>query len=100
MATAQFVLQSEDPLRTLVGIAQDFPKYQRDISKISINETFREAFQANALSSRDDRARVWLNNQLVPQHKMNPFKYELFFMRVLRFKLLLPPLLILTFDIS
>lgn len=73
VATAQFVLQSEDPLRTLVGIAQDFPKYQRDISKISINETFREAFQANALSSRDDRARVWLNNQLVPQHKMNPF---------------------------
>ncbi|KAF9547413.1 hypothetical protein EC957_008422 [Mortierella hygrophila] len=73
MATAQFVLQSEDPLRTLVGIAQDFPKYQRDISKISANETFKEAFQANALSTRDDRARVWFNNQLVPHHKMNPF---------------------------
>ncbi|KAG0378074.1 hypothetical protein BGX24_004801 [Mortierella sp. AD032] len=73
VVTAQFVLQSEDPLRTLVGISQDFPKYQRDISKISVNETFREAFQANALSTRDDRARVWLNNQPVPNHKMNPF---------------------------
>ncbi|KAF9135677.1 hypothetical protein BGW39_001076 [Mortierella sp. 14UC] len=73
VATAQFVLQSEDPLRTLVGISQDFPKYQRDISKISVNETFKQAFQANALSTRDDRARVWLNNQLIPHHKMNPF---------------------------
>ncbi|KAG0277722.1 hypothetical protein BGZ95_005473 [Linnemannia exigua] len=73
VATAQFVLQSEDPLRTLVGISQDFPKYQRDISKILVNETFKQAFQANALSTRDDRARVWLNNQLVPTHKMNPF---------------------------
>ncbi|KAG0312541.1 hypothetical protein BGZ97_011100, partial [Linnemannia gamsii] len=73
VATAQFVLQAEDPLRTLVGIAQDFPKYQRDISMISVNETLRQTFQENALSTRDDRARVWLNNQLVPHHKMNPF---------------------------
>lgn len=42
---------------------------------ISVNETLRQTFQENALSTRDDRARVWLNNQLVPHHKMNPFKY-------------------------
>ncbi|KAF9098169.1 hypothetical protein BGX29_007755 [Mortierella sp. GBA35] len=73
VATAQFVLHSEDPLRALVGISQDFPKYQRDISKIAVNETLKEAFQANAMSTRDDRPRVWLNNQPVPHHKMNPF---------------------------
>ncbi|KAF9927498.1 hypothetical protein FBU30_003215 [Linnemannia zychae] len=73
VATAQFVLQSEDPLRTLVGIAQNFPKYQRDISQLTVNETFKQAFHSNAVSTRDDRARVWLNNQPVPHHKMNPF---------------------------
>ncbi|KAF9361740.1 hypothetical protein BGX26_012461 [Mortierella sp. AD094] len=73
MATAQFVLQSEDPLKTLVAIAQDFPKYQRKISKIELNSTFRNAFQTNAMAARDRSSRVWLNNVHVPHHKMNPF---------------------------
>ncbi|KAF9398057.1 hypothetical protein BGX21_008225 [Mortierella sp. AD011] len=70
VATAQFVLQSEDPLKTLVAIAQDFPKYQRKISKIELDPTFTDAFRGVA-GSRIPR--VWLNNMPVPHHKMNPF---------------------------
>ncbi|KAG0354126.1 hypothetical protein BGZ54_001834 [Gamsiella multidivaricata] len=74
MLAAQFVLQSEDPLKTLVAVVQDFPKYQRKISKLELNETLREVFQSNMMSvTRGDQARVWLNNQPVPHHKMNPF---------------------------
>lgn len=75
MVTAQFILQSEYPLKTLVAVSQDFPKYQRKISKMALNETLKEGFQDNMMRTRDNRAKVWLNNQPVPHHKMNPFKY-------------------------
>lgn len=75
MVTAQFILQSEFPLKTLVAVSQDFPKYQRKISKMALNETLKDGFQNNMMRIRDNRAKVWLNNQPVPHHKMNPFKY-------------------------
>ncbi|KAF8938350.1 hypothetical protein BGZ58_001082 [Dissophora ornata] len=71
--TAQFVLQSEDPLKTLVAVAQDFPKYQRKISKMELNSTLKDAFRWNSMTVQDVHAKVWLNNQIVPAHKMNPF---------------------------
>ncbi|KAG0000949.1 hypothetical protein BGZ65_003923, partial [Modicella reniformis] len=73
VVTAQFVLQSTNPLKTLVAVAQDFPKYQRKLSKIALNITLKNAFHKNQMMTRDGRAKVWLNNQLIPQHKMNPF---------------------------
>ncbi|KAF9566452.1 hypothetical protein EC968_003725 [Mortierella alpina] len=73
MVTAQFILQSEYPLKTLVAVSQDFPKYQRKISKMMLNETLKDGFQGNMMRIRDNRAKVWLNNQPVPHHKMNPF---------------------------
>ncbi|KAI1306453.1 hypothetical protein EDD11_004745 [Mortierella claussenii] len=72
--TAQLVLQSENPLKTLVSVAQDFPKYQRKLSKIALNKTLSSAFDRNMMTTRGDLSpKVWLNNQLVPHHKMNPF---------------------------
>ncbi|KAG0309294.1 hypothetical protein BGZ98_003896 [Dissophora globulifera] len=73
LATSQFVLKSDDPLKALVAVAQDFPKYQRKISKIEANTTLNGAYQRNAAVVLNDRVRVWLNNQPVPPHKMNPF---------------------------
>ncbi|KAF9965234.1 hypothetical protein BGZ70_005207 [Mortierella alpina] len=73
MVTSQFILQSEYPLKTLVAVSQDFPKYQRKISKMALNETLKDGFQDNMMRIRDNRAKVWLNNQPVPHHKMNPF---------------------------
>ncbi|KAF9986008.1 hypothetical protein BGZ75_002306 [Mortierella antarctica] len=73
MVTAQFILQSEYPLKTLVAVSQDFPKYQRKISKMALNETLKDGFQDNMMRTRDNRAKVWLNNLPVPHHKMNPF---------------------------
>ncbi|KAF9915274.1 hypothetical protein BX616_006541, partial [Lobosporangium transversale] len=72
--TAQFVLQSEDPLKALVAVSQDFPKYQRKLSKITLNETLSRAFYKNMeTASGQNSPKIWLNNQPVPHHKMNPF---------------------------
>ncbi|KAF9181890.1 hypothetical protein BGZ51_005123 [Haplosporangium sp. Z 767] len=73
LAAAQFILQSDNPMRTLVAVSQDFPKYQRKISKLPVNSTLRSTVEENSMDTRDDRAKVWLNNQPVPHHKMNPF---------------------------
>ncbi|KAI8362188.1 UDP-glucose:glycoprotein glucosyltransferase-domain-containing protein [Mortierella sp. GBAus27b] len=70
---AQFVLQSQDPLKTLVAVTQDFPKYQHRIAKIALNTTLKDQFQRNLMLGQDGRGHVWLNNQPVPNHKMNPF---------------------------
>lgn len=76
LATAQFILQSEDPLKTLVSVSQDFPKYQRKLSKLQPEQTLRAAVHSNTMFVRENR--VWLNNQPIPHHKMNPFKYGVF----------------------
>ncbi|KAF9438604.1 hypothetical protein BGZ76_006503 [Entomortierella beljakovae] len=73
VAAAQFVLESENPLKTLVAISQDFPKYQRKISKIEVKSALKESFKKNAMSARVRSPKIWLNNQPVPDHKMNPY---------------------------
>lgn len=88
MLTAQFVLQSKDPLKTLVAVTQDFPKYQRRISKIALNATLKDAFRGNWMVDQSSREKVWLNNQPIPQHKMNPFKYVGYILRSVPYSML------------
>ncbi|KAF9586745.1 hypothetical protein BGW38_002767 [Lunasporangiospora selenospora] len=74
LATTQFILQSENPLNALVTVAQDYPKYQARISKTPIGDELKFATRNNLMSLRGDgRSKVWLNNQPIPHHKMNPF---------------------------
>ncbi|KAG0339474.1 hypothetical protein BG000_002022 [Podila horticola] len=73
LAAAQFVATSKEPLKTLVSVAQDFPKYQAKISKMTYDPTLKSIVRGNQAFLAGGAAKIWLNNQPVPSHKMNPF---------------------------
>ncbi|KAG0356409.1 hypothetical protein BG005_004658 [Podila minutissima] len=73
LAAAQFVATSEEPLKTLVSVAQDFPKYQAKISKMTFDPALKSIVRGNQGFLAGGAGKVWLNNQPVPSHKMNPF---------------------------
>ncbi|KAG0342660.1 hypothetical protein BG004_005623 [Podila humilis] len=71
--TTQFVMTAEDPLNTLVSVSQDFPKYQAKLAKMSFDPTLKSVVLSNQPFLIGGAGKVWLNNQPVPAHKMNPF---------------------------
>ncbi|KAF9429568.1 hypothetical protein BGZ94_010274 [Podila epigama] len=73
LAAAQFIVSSDEPLKTLVSVAQDFPKYQAKIAKMEFNPSLRSVVHNNQAYLGGAPAKIWLNNQPVPTHKMNPF---------------------------
>lgn len=74
LAAAQFVATSKEPLKTLVSVAQDFPKYQAKISQMTFDPTLKSIVRGNQGFLAGGAAKIWLNNQPVPSHKMNPFR--------------------------
>ncbi|KAF9977389.1 hypothetical protein BGZ73_006136 [Actinomortierella ambigua] len=80
-SVAQHILESKDPLKTLVRLTRDLPKYQRKVLKSEIRSDIQQEISANsAYYGREERNRIWLNGQPIPQHKMNPFNL----LRILR----------------
>ncbi|KAG0222421.1 hypothetical protein BGW42_006609 [Actinomortierella wolfii] len=75
------VVGSEEPLKMLVRLTRDLPKYQRRIPEAKVDKYFLREITANgAYYSRQERNHVWLNGQVIPHHKMNPFNL----LRILR----------------
>ncbi|KAG0221762.1 UDP-glucose:glycoprotein glucosyltransferase 2, partial [Actinomortierella wolfii] len=75
------VVGSEEPLKMLVRLTRDLPKYQRRIPEAKMDKYFLREITANgAHYSRQERNHVWLNGQVIPHHKMNPFNL----LRILR----------------
>ncbi|KZV59237.1 hypothetical protein PENSPDRAFT_695308 [Peniophora sp. CONT] len=66
-----------NPLATFKQLSQDFPHYASALARrVPIPQELTDELSANALRTHAGVAHVWLNGGVVPQEKMNPFRYN------------------------
>ncbi|CAG8443499.1 5466_t:CDS:10 [Acaulospora colombiana] len=69
---AQFILESQDPLKTLTQLSQNFPKYSHSISQIPLNSSLEEEIMTNH-HVRLDTNSFWLNGLVINPESADPF---------------------------
>ncbi|KAI9482602.1 UDP-glucose:glycoprotein glucosyltransferase-domain-containing protein [Zychaea mexicana] len=72
LKATQFITKSENPLSTLVQLAQDFPMHGRRISELSLDENLVREVLENRRSFSVDNA-MWLNGVVLDENEVDPF---------------------------
>lgn len=71
---ASFILQSEDPLSTLVKVLQDFPKLSASIATHEVSEDFVKEVQANKEHDIPPGiSYLWINGKQLIERQIQPF---------------------------
>ncbi|KAG9290801.1 hypothetical protein G9A89_011764 [Geosiphon pyriformis] len=74
LKAAQFILQSQNSLATLVYLSQDFPKYSHVISQLTLNESLRHEIRLNQeIYIPPATNSFWLNGMAVAIASVDPF---------------------------
>ncbi|UKZ76027.1 hypothetical protein TrVFT333_003723 [Trichoderma virens FT-333] len=74
MKAASFILQSDEPLETLVKLSQDLPKFLTSIVAHNVSAQFEEEFQSNGVKGVPDGVNILLVNGVqVSERQIEPF---------------------------
>ncbi|CAG8531718.1 10008_t:CDS:10 [Diversispora eburnea] len=71
--TAQVILESKDPLKTLTQLSQDFPKYSHYISQVPLSYSLGQEIGMNQENSRLEPNSFWLNGLVINPLSVDPF---------------------------
>ncbi|RHZ80246.1 hypothetical protein Glove_138g61 [Diversispora epigaea] len=71
--TAQVILESQDPLKTLTQLSQDFPKYSHYISQVPISYSLGQEIEMNQQNLRLEPNSFWLNGLVMDPLSVDPF---------------------------
>lgn len=75
MKATQIIVDSDDPLRTLLDLSQNFPRYAAPLARhsVNINENVSEELHANSLKIQQGGSMMWLNGKGVSEKDINAF---------------------------
>ncbi|KAF7307809.1 hypothetical protein MKEN_01141000 [Mycena kentingensis (nom. inval.)] len=69
----QLIADSDEPLATLIQLAQNFPKYMTALSRrVVLNESLEAEIHANQLKAQAGVNVFWLNGMIVNEKDVNP----------------------------
>ncbi|RHZ48667.1 hypothetical protein Glove_543g33 [Diversispora epigaea] len=71
--TAQVILESQDPLKTLTQLSQDFPKYSHYISQVPLSHPLVKEIEMNQEHSHLESNLFWLNGLVMNPLSVDPF---------------------------
>jgi UDP-glucose:glycoprotein glucosyltransferase len=72
----QLIIDSPEPLQTLIHLSQNFPKYATSIARrVNVNERLTAEVHKNHLLAQPGVNMMWLNGAQIPEKDVNPFKY-------------------------
>ncbi|RHZ48670.1 hypothetical protein Glove_543g38 [Diversispora epigaea] len=71
--TAQVILESQDPLKTLTQLSQDFPKYSHYISQVPLSYPLGKEIEMNQEHSHLESNLFWLNGLVMNPLSVDPF---------------------------
>ena len=72
--TAQVILESQDLLKTLTQLSQDFPKYSHYISQVPLSYSLGQEIEMNQEHSRLESNSIWLNGLVMNPLSVDPFR--------------------------
>lgn len=71
----QLVMASSDPLKALMHISQNFPKYATAIARrVNVSAPLLEELQSNGLKAQEGVGMVWLNGMVLQETDVNVFR--------------------------
>lgn len=74
LKATSFILQSDDPLETLIKLTQDLPKFLTAIVAHNVSTRFEEEFRLNSLQGVPDGLNMlWLNGVQLIERQIEPF---------------------------
>lgn len=74
LKAAQYISKSSNPLETMARLSQDFPKYAKSISDITLDKEFEEEILNNQMSYvRSGMNAIWLNGKGLENSQVDPF---------------------------
>lgn len=74
LKATSFILQSDDPLETLIKLTQDLPKFLTSIVAHNVSTRFEEEFKLNSLEGVPDGLNLlWLNGVQLIERQIEPF---------------------------
>ncbi|KAF3060495.1 UDP-glucose:glycoprotein glucosyltransferase [Trichoderma lentiforme] len=74
MKAASFVLQSDEPLGTLIKLTQDLPKFLTSVVAQNVSTQFEEEFQNNGIKGVPDGVNaLFVNGVQVSERQIDPF---------------------------
>ncbi|KAL6836912.1 glycosyltransferase family 24 protein [Trichoderma camerunense] len=74
MKAASFVLQSDEPLGTLIKLTQDLPKFLTSVVAQNVSTQFEEEFQNNGIKGVPDGVNaLFVNGVQVNERQIDPF---------------------------
>ena len=74
MKATQIIVDSSDPLRTLLDLAQNFPRYAGALARrVPVSSALLEEVGGNQQRARGGMSMAWLNGVAIDERDMNPF---------------------------
>lgn len=74
LKATSFILQSDDPLETLIKLTQDLPKFLTTIVAHNVSTQFEKDFKLNSLQGVPDGLNMlWLNGVQLIERQIEPF---------------------------
>lgn len=74
MKAASFILQSDEPLGTLIKLTQDLPKFLTSVVAQNVSTQFEEEFQNNGIKGVPDGVNaLFVNGVQVSERQIDPF---------------------------
>ncbi|CAH1763728.1 8418_t:CDS:10 [Entrophospora sp. SA101] len=71
--SAQFILDSNNQLSSLIKLSQDFPKYSYSISQLTLNTSIVKEVSLNQHYITNENNILWLNGLILDHNNINPF---------------------------
>jgi UDP-glucose:glycoprotein glucosyltransferase len=72
--SAQLVMRSPDPLRALIHLSQNFPKYATSVARrVTVDAVLLEELELNSVKAQGGINMVWLNGLVLQEGDINPF---------------------------
>lgn len=70
-------MNSSDPLTTLKGLTQNFPKHMLSLAhKVELNTSFEEEIRDNSGSIQTGVNLLWVNGLLLQEGDVSPYGYD------------------------
>lgn len=74
MKATQFVQNAKDPMSTLVQLSQDFPRYAKSVSGLTLQKPLvEEVIHNQGLLRESGLNAFWLNGRPIEPEDLDPF---------------------------
>jgi len=72
--SAQLVLMSPDPLKAMIHLSQNFPKYATSVARrVIVDPVLQEELEHNSIKAQAGINMAWLNGFVIQDSDINPF---------------------------